>query len=293
MINQRFLGNGLGWEFNETKAGFDPNQERDSFGRFGSGEGESTKPEFKEAKTIEEAEQWAKKNGIDADYSKLTIDQANAINRAIFNVNSKLLDGIVLPINKIILTDDSNISAKINIDGDLLINPNTWTNENFLKLNSLVSDNRNKIISEIQKLEQQLIDDPYGDIMSLSEVNRRLEFNKEELKLLEGKLEFSSVTTNVVRATEHELGHYVDKFLSNNTDYTNEFVTDWVKYNSGDKSQLMFRLNDISQNEGFKLGQYATTRGNEYFAEAWVAYMNGEYNKINSDLLNVFKKITK
>jgi hypothetical protein len=273
------------------KAGFNPNQQRNEDGTWGSGGPGET--EFKKAKTIEDAEQWAKDNGIEADYSELTLEQANDINRAIFNVNSKLLDEIKLPINKIIIVEGLDVGARVNLDGNLEINPAIWNNQNFTELNSRLTNTRNKITGEINKLKQQLIDDPFGDILSIDEVNRRIDFNKNWLKDLEGKIEFSSVTTNVTRATEHELGHYVDRFLSSNTDYTNEFVTDWNKYNSGDRSQLMYRLDKISQNEGYKLGQYAKTRGNEYFAEAWVAYVNNEHDKINSDLLNVFKKITK
>jgi len=247
---------------------------------------------FEPAKTLKEAEDFAIKNGIKANYNDLTLKQANSINKAINNVKNKLKKDISLDIKEIKIVDSGDFHARA--DKDVLsINRKTWKDDVLKKHNSDLSETKQKRLKEIKRLKQQILDDPEEYYTNKKRVLEDIDFNEKWLKELNGKVEFSTVSTDVVSATEHELGHYINRYLSKNSKYTDEFVGNISRLNSGDRSQLMYRLTEISEKEGYKIGQYATRNASEYFAESWAAFMQGKNNIINKELLNIFKLISK
>ena len=252
----------------------------------------STINTFRAAKTIKEAEEYAKINGIKANYTTLTLEQANSINKAVSNVKNKLKKDISLDIKEIKIVDSADFHARAD-KGVLSINGKTWNNDVLKKHNLELSETKEKRLKEIQRLKKQISDDPEGYYTNKKRLLEEIEFNENWLKELNGKVEFSTVSIDIVSATEHELGHYVNKFLSQNSKYTNEFFADISRLDIGDRSQLMYRLDLIAEKEGYKIGQYATRNASEYFAESWVAYMQGKENIINKELLKIFKLITK
>lgn len=247
---------------------------------------------FRPAKTLKDAEDFAIKNGIKVNYNNLTLKQANSINKAVNNVKNKLKKDISLGIKEIKIVDSGDFHARAD-KGVLSINGKTWKDDILKKHNSNLSETKQKRLKEIKRLKQEILDDPEEYYINKKRLLEEIDFNENWLKELNGKVEFSTVSTDIVSATEHELGHYINKYLSKNSKYTDQFVGNISRLNSGDRSQLMYRLDSIAEKEGYKIGQYATRNASEYFAESWAAFMQGKNNIINKELLNIFKLISK
>ena len=247
---------------------------------------------FTPAKTLKEAEEYAISVGVKADYSKLTLQQANSINKAMYNVKNKLKKDIYLDLKEIKIVDTNDFHARAE-KGVLSINGRTWNNDSLRKHNSRLSELKQGRLKEIERLKQEILNDPEEYYVDKKRILEEIEFNKKWLKELNGQIEFSTVSVDIISSTEHELGHYINRYLSKNSKYTDEFVADIARFNREDRSQLMYRLDLIAEKEGYKIGQYATRNASEYFAESWAAFMQGKENVINKELLKIFKLISK
>lgn len=195
--------------------------------------------------------------GLKQDSIDVITDAFNAINQ---KVSLPHLDSIQA------ITERSKIGKMVFPNGGVASFSNYGNNlyinsSQFKSLKKL-----NKVISEEKQAEKTLLDskkelsDPERKIISLLKVSKR-----------------TNVDPNPQGIITHELGHAIqyNDFVKNATEEEKTYANgDWIK-------------------DAARISYYATTSPMEYFAEAFVAYLKGEMNLINTKLLKYFKSIKK
>ena len=230
---------------------------------------EKTQEEFKPAKSIEEAENYAKNNFVERDfldktfkgevsYKGISLDNANEINKSLYNIYSKYdikkISGIksVGAANKAFKSGADamgayNIAQKgIFLNKDLLKNAKA-----FEQYKKKAEDAWNLVMNNLNKLdaEQRAIAEAY-------------------------KKAGRSLVDNSLRGViTHEMGHHIEWQVLP-TKLNNEI--------GATKSQF-----------APKISGYANASKSEYLAETFVAYMNGETKIINPEFIKYMNSLKK
>lgn len=230
---------------------------------------EETQEEFKPAKSIEEAENYAKNNFVERDfldktfkgevsYNGISLDNANEINKSLYNIYSKYDIKKISGIKSVGATNKAfksgadamgayNIAQKgIFLNKDLLKNAKA-----FEQYQKKAEDAWNLVMNNLDKLdaEQRAIAEAY-------------------------KKAGRSLVDNSLRGViTHEMGHHIEWQVLP-TKLNNEI--------GATKSQF-----------APKISGYANASKSEYLAETFVAYMNGETKIINPEFVKYMNSLKK
>ena len=228
---------------------------------------------FTPAKTIEEAEQYAKqfvkektwsKDG-DVSYKGIGVEHANIINETL----SELYGKFNLP--KLTNIKPMNFREKAwkgheqapaaynsNISGGLFINPKLMKNQ--------------KTVAKYFEEGKKAFEYCKENIEKFTGKDRTL----IETYLSAGRSLVSDDAANKVKAViQHEIGHHIqNEIILRNKEYAKVVADGFDKY-------------------GVKISGYATKTYGEYIAESFCAYMNGEAGKIDPELAKIFEGLVK
>jgi SPP1 gp7 family putative phage head morphogenesis protein len=230
---------------------------------------EETQEEFKPAESIEEAENYAKNNFVERDfldktfkgevsYNGISLDNANKINKSLYNIYSKYDIKKISGIKSVSATNKAfksgadamgayNIAQKgIFLNKDLLKNAKA-----FEQYQKKAEDAWNLVMNNLDKLdaEQRAIAEAYK------------------------KAGRSLVDDSLQGVITHEMGHHIEWQVLP-TKLNNEI--------GATKSQF-----------APKISGYANASKSEYLAETFVAYMNGETKIINPEFKKYMNSLKK
>ena len=244
-------------------------------------------PEFK---TVREAQDWALRElGLEVDYSAATINQATSINRAVFDVQQRYKGSKL--VSRIEWVDDSKFVASA---GDTIrINRAQFTNEVIQESNAPTLAVARTAQKRIDLLLQQIEDErPFLEPEQIAGLERKVNRLKESLvKAGSGRWTYGE---NMYDIMVHELGHNVRFDLTfNEVEGVTGFLNPAKMREKGMDfyAELASRIGSIAQREAHKISEYATTNDDEYFSEAFVAYIKNDHSIINPELLAIFKKV--
>jgi len=248
---------------------------------------------FAEFQSIEDAENWARGKGLTVDYTDMQLDQANAINRALEEVD-KLQTGI--PIDKVVFKDltEGFRSPFARISGTALeVNSLKFTDQ-AIRNASVYTDDIARAQRRITKAKTRLAgDEIWGESQrrALQERITQYEAIIKEYKTTP----FSRVTLNKTDLIRHELGHAIhDELMLNGKKYniyTFLSPSEMEKVGFSYEGSLAQELFPIAKREGMKLGEYAMKNDSEYFAESYVAFLKGREDLVNPRLLSIFRRL--
>lgn len=250
--------------------------------------------DFIDAETIEEAENYLLNNKIintKANYSGLSLEEANNINKVIYkNVNS-IKENIDFERIQTIKTVKSNQSYVFRASADgLKINLNTFNKSN---LDAIYTDNR---ISTIEKrIERKLRNIDNYPLEEQNVILENINKWKQEISDLQNVKMFYA--DNLDEVITHEFGHYVESNVLRNPKNFN-LINDFADSNFRNSNNIVWdstlqaRLDNIAFKEGIKVSEYATKNAEEYIAESWIAFTKKDYDIINPELLKIFKLIS-
>jgi SPP1 gp7 family putative phage head morphogenesis protein len=227
---------------------------------------------------------------VSVDWSQVTPTQRRQIETAIGDVQRRykgpnLISGIEW-------VDNPNIIARAG--GTLKINPNNLTDD-VIALGSQNAANMEfqrtqaRLIRLRETLEKEgtswSVQDRAQAVSRIDSLQRRLDDTPNI------RFGVSDTQADVI---VHELGHNIQTDL-----ITGKFndITDFLppsklrELGIDYEKTLGARLERIAKARGHLLSEYATTNDGEYFAEAFTLYMRGETQEINTELLDIFRKI--
>lgn len=242
-----------------------------------------------------EAEKWARENVADkVDFSDMSLDQANSINKSLDELQSKV--SMDLKLREIRAFTPEEIKRKTasgktlvaDAAGDSLrINPATFTDDIASK-NYPSSD-----ISSIQRRldKAELRAKEFG----LDEVTRKqIEKHKKRIQEKKSELRWGVAKTKEDIVT-HEIGHTVQTRMV----LSDEFGTDFLppsklrELNIPFEKTLGSQLDTIAKKEGHKVSEYATTNAEEYWAESFTSVVKGETGKVNPEVESLIRSLLK
>lgn len=238
---------------------------------------------FEPAKTIDEAIQFAKNNGVEytGAYKKLEVEQLNAINQSLYE-NKKITNPEIWKttnFDRVHVVNDSNDGFGKHLSaGDsrgLLVN-----SDSFNKINAKKIANNEYEIESLQKKitrKQNKIDD-YPD--EKNKIQKEINDYKNQIEELKSN-KFSNVSNTLKSQIDHEIGHTVQTQMSI-SDKTAKYNLSYSDYN---------KIGSDMKVNAKKLGTYATTKEEEYFAESWAAFTNGRKDLVSDYMKSIFKKV--
>ena len=252
---------------------------------------------FKPAKTIKEAEEFAvRKSQIAipdipysdteyiakrADYSKISVDNANVINRTLFNLKSKYKTSPLQEIDMNIGTPDAagmgNAKAiKLNpsfVRGDVR-DPVKFNKDKFSRFSVSDSYSGTKKLESVVTHEygHTVADQMFGQINGKDWLKKR-SFGMSEKQAIESLTKNPKALDNVVK---DKLELNVIKNYAKNSKMRKEFDSLWKKYSAN-----ISMRKDVSE--------YAYYMKEEFFAETFSMHNMGE--SLPADLVNFFKKL--
>jgi hypothetical protein len=142
--------------------------------------------------------------------------------------------------------------------------------------------------------------DSSGNIDSLGTVRGgNIVINKDLMDSYDFGSDYNNtVCENWQDVVTHEYGHYIEETLMTDDAYADYgFGRPSYWYERGEtppeSSQWARNLDQVAYNSGSSISEYATTNGEEYFAEAFVLYNRGSdyWSSIDSNLLSVFQRL--
>ena len=246
---------------------------------------------FKPAKTIAEAEEFAKNNNFaeKISYKGANLEQANAVNKGLTKVKNKIKNDI-LKIKGISFSERKSVAR----GGDFLdFNPDLF-NIDQLKSFNLTTD-RERLLKRIKRKERTL---KRGGLSKdeILKANEVIKSSKKEIERLK-KFKKDYVSKDLESIVIHELGHTLESNLNNINKYTKKLVSfsgDRKKVGIKWEDTLLSKLDGIASKEGYKISEYATKNAEEYFAESFTHYiLDFDKKLINPELLEIFEKVTK
>ncbi len=247
-----------------------------------------TMPKFA---TVQDAQEWAKTQlELDADYSSATLDQATSINRAVFDVQQRYKGGKF--IDKIEFIDENHEYTAVAIGKTIKFNRGAFSDEAIQAINSQELAKLRKLPERIQRLQQQL--DESREFMSeidIAKAQKAIERLSAQIRDSSGRFTYGNDMYDIA---VHELGHAVQNDLSvNAVGGVTDFLPPSVMRQMGVDFDLSLyrRLDSIAKSKGHLISEYADTNANEYFAEAFAAYIKGDKKIIDSDLVKIFDKV--
>ena len=248
--------------------------------------------------TLGEAEKFAEATyGVRADYSQLSLKQANAVNRGL-QKTSRVFD--LDNLDEIFMSTHTGGIAAFNMDTHKLIIDNQQFNNATIKIGSK-ADRLAKApilqqrLFQLEETLQQVRDNP-GMYQAGYRGKIETQVAKLKVKLTDKHLSGRWLAgNNMEDIVVHEMGHHVHSMLEKGA-YPNvhgfrspgelrQLGIDW-KGSIGERV-----MNDFWRTEGHRLSDYGSTDGFEYFAESFIAFVNGETDSIHDDLLAVFNEI--
>lgn len=226
--------------------------------------------EFVPAKTIEDAEKFAKHYASGkVKYKGIDLEYANEMNRAIHDVFETFgCKDMFTNIGAGKYSDDSTIQGSYN-----------WFVRNLFYNKSIYKSKKafNTFLKSVEKIREEVL--PNIDSLIKLYENDASSDGKRKFKYLNLLKKSGRPNVNLPDAyfsTIHELGHYLDDNL-----LRKEFK------NSG------FKLTQSFEKFAEKISTYATTNEQEYIAETFTAYWKGETDIIDPKLYNIFERLKK
>ena len=241
----------------------------------------AVKPSFTPASTIEEAQKYAEKYVDDykskytgkIDYKGIDLQYANEMNRALtevldqYDVDYKIRN--IVPFNRREkrFKDTTAEAAYQWGTSDLFFN------KDYLKSQKAMAAH----VKEYRDLLETVM--PNIDI-AIEKANQKTGFGAE-LQLRYVKALKATGRTNVNEpdaygSMVHELGHYLDDRV----------------FKKAEK-EIGFDLSSSFENYSGKISAYATSNKQEYVAESFVAYWNGEEDILDPELVKIFERSKK
>lgn len=223
--------------------------------------------QFTPAKTIEEAEEFAKSmvddkqfGALGVSYKGIGLDSANEINKTLGELTSRFnvgkFGGIVAP------SGNTKLGKQIS-GATAAYSP---IRKSFvLNRASLKSvDVANKAFLEDKKILQDVIENPQKYDFSKMRASTAKTIEKS---IVSGR---ATVPENIREAITHEFGHALERQVFSHPKW-NDVLNDMEQYSE-------------------KISGYATTNKSEYIAESFVSYIKGE-NLIDGKLKSIFEEL--
>lgn len=221
---------------------------------------------FVPAKTIQEAEEYAKNFAENVSYKGLSLENANIINERITELFDKYplqkLDDITQRGAKAVMSANWH---SLNIDGKKLGKTLNDVHGNFLASQEQM---KKSIATMLSRWSGKKL--PFAIQKNVEKLQNKLRFNRFAISdLYENK---------VAMTVTHEFGHIIaDQFFGqlNHERANPNFATNWVLRKTSDKVNDTFRkafdVGDI-----YKISDYGSTNSHEFFAECFTMYEHGE-----------------
>lgn len=212
---------------------------------------QESRPEFTPAKTLEEAEAFAKQfvdeggfGALGVSYKGVHLDVANEVNRAVHGVYSLFdlpkLGGIVAPAKNTKLGKMINSHAAYSPIRKSILMDRNKTKTAKTMLEGLLADKQaiTNILTHPERYDFSKITSRLRKVIDASSTTGR-----------------SIVAENITEAITHELGHHLERSVLNE---------DWDIVKSG------------MEKYATKISGYCVDSPSEYFAESFTSYMKGE-----------------
>lgn len=230
---------------------------------------EKKKPSYAPAKTVEEAEEYARKMfGESVDYNGLTVKQANELNEALFDLQQK---HPTTPYKQIKTTKMKPIARAS--DESLEINPSKFTYH---------SDSTFENLKKYDQYELANIQEALATRKMSPAMRKKLEKQAERLERNVKFERWSAVLNNPTTTVYHEYGHTLasQKFGGvAATTWNDKFgIHTEEALVAKKKRDLLNETYETARNNGdiFAISKYADTDADEFFAETFAMHMTGE-----------------
>ena len=248
------------------------------------------------ATSVKDAERIAKEHlGIDADYTGLTTDQANQVNRGAKRTQD-IYDGPAA--RSRIITKSSGNSADAYAEftvangGEIHIYPSNIQNiDKQLQRTSVPADRRiNRLKRELANVDSQpasIYKDKYVDGLNKQMIELEKIASNERLSAV--PFHESQTLEDVIA---HEFGHGVHADLQNPIERNaTHGITDFMYSETGTSKYGSNQLQRMSRNQPIPISEYSTTNGNEFMAESFNAFAKGDKDRIDPGILKVFERL--
>jgi len=239
-----------------------------------------TPAKFVPAKTRAEAEAWARSNLLDpnstkdVNYKGIDIDVANDINRTIYEQQQRGIPKVWSITTK--SPKGAQWAARMSTSGEL-------------EINSSLMKSRAMVAEATRKAEAQFGEEGRRALRELQAARSRLDPRQlRMLRALEENLKYSRFTVgnDIEGLITHELGHRLD-----NAGYTitGESANSWFKRATNAVTE------QSSPEYRYLLSAYAYSNPlmarEEVFAEAYTAYIIGDYDSLAPSMLSLFQEV--
>lgn len=233
-----------------------------------------TAPAFVPAETISDAEEYARKftgnsSYTKIDYTKIDLQYANDINRAIDDVLNAYAPKYqlreIVPMNKREKRFKGTTADAAYQWGSNKLYYNADYFKNQKAFDKHVKQYRDLLASVLPNVDQYLEDHKDDKGLAARKMNDYLQGLKNS-----GRTNVSEA--ELYKTIVHEMGHYLD-----DTVFRSEMKT------------RGFNINDSYSNYSRRISAYATESREEYVAESFLAYWIGERNNLDPDLVSIFE----
>lgn len=253
--------------------------------------------EFKPAKDIEEANEYAKKFADNVDLKNINVNRANTINKTLdtmqerFPMGRKLKDVTAINIKKRRYAQANRELINFDIKST---NDRQFTGKDVVK--KQYAERNKKITEYIDKLDEYI--DVYtekGDDTAVNYYKRQKTKYKKQLGYSRWSTSTDSDTQDeaLTKTTIHEYGHVIDfNFVHKQGFKGNTFDDKISKLPQSDRSSFYAERGDLIErfeklrkqaikSEQIKqVSEYSATNGYETFAETFTMYNTGEQDKL-------------
>lgn len=255
----------------------------------GQTDGDPVQKQMPNLSTRENIREYAISVGYDVDLDGLSLEQSQAIGNAIRRVDERFTGSYRPGVGKFQAGDSGGSlrSAYVGSGRSIRIVPDNFSGD-ALGLNekrnvlASITDAKNGLASITDEFEKEL-------------ALKRIARYERKLARIEGSPPWM-VGETLDDIIIHEIGHVIQDDLSVGSTIINGIIdfrapSELREMGIEFADTLAARLDSIAKSEGLKLGEYATTNSQEYFAESFAAFMRGEEDKINADLLAIFRRL--
>jgi hypothetical protein len=272
--------------------------------------------EFKPAKDIQEANEYAKKFANNVDISKLNVNQANVINRTLDTMQTKFPIGKKL--NNVSAKKLKNSFAQANgtsIDFDIEFTNNKQFDGKDKTAKTYQRKNEN-YLEQINIYKVSIAQTKIDEILTEQEKKKAIEYFNKNVKKYENIIGYNRWSTStdsdtqeeaLTKTTIHEYGHVIDfNYVGLQIDSTFSIKTQSLEKTQKEvfeKERLGFvnrfkelKKQSIKNGQIKQVSEYGASNNYETFAETFAMYNTNEQDKLPDgfkeyfDDLQVFTK---
>ena len=205
--------------------------------------------------------------------SELSHRQQSAIDNAIDEFNKRY--GEDVGIHTIKGVEDASYIGRSDMGGTISVDVNKFTDEFISAQNADYLNRLRKSEERIDRLINELNNNrDWWSADDIKNVEDRI--SRMAQRIADGASGRYGVSESMQDVIIHELGHQLEPKLFSD-------VSEYAKF--------MGRLDKMARNSGSLLSEYATTNGGEYFAEAVLSFIKGDYTGIDQSLLELLRTL--